>query len=249
MESPASAPPARQPGGGRCGCRHLVPPGRGGGGGPLRQGAGRRSARRRLSGGRRKRGSGSRGISSVLQRRGLVDLLVNSAGVDMRGVAVADMDLDQWRQTISTDLTGVFLTSRALVRGLRAAGKPGHIVNISSIHSTAVRAGSADYCAAKAGLDNLTRTMAIVELPDGSYAVYYTGVDAHADGDMLYATGPSRDRLEKRGVAMASAPSQGNVKEATVDRTEQGGWRLFYEYAAHDASLIGLATAPGVAGP
>jgi len=90
----------------------------------------------------------------------------------------------------------------------------------------------------------------VVALPDGSYVVYYTGVDApHAHGELLYATGPSMDRLEKRGVAMASTPSQGNVKEATVDRTQQGGWRLFYEYAAHNASLIGLATAPGAAGP
>lgn len=90
----------------------------------------------------------------------------------------------------------------------------------------------------------------VVELPDGSYVVYYTGVDAAgAHGEMLYATGPSIDRLEKKGVAMASTPSQGNVKEATVDRTKNGGWRLFYEYAANDASLIGLAVGEQVDGP
>lgn len=90
----------------------------------------------------------------------------------------------------------------------------------------------------------------VVALPDGSYVVYYTGVDAaRAHGELLYAAGPGIDRLQKRGVAMASTPSQGNVKEATVDRTRDGAWRLFYEYAAHDASLIGLATGPGVAGP
>jgi len=92
---------------------------------------------------------------------GLPDLLVNSAGLNMSGVPVADMELGQWERLIRTDLTGAFLTSRALVRGLRTAGKPGRIVNISSIHSRAVRAGGADYCSAKAGLDNLTRTMAV----------------------------------------------------------------------------------------
>ena len=92
---------------------------------------------------------------------GVPDLLVNSAGLNMSNVPVWNMELKQWDRLIRTDLTGAFLTSRALVRGLRDAKKPGRIVNISSIHSTAVRYGGADYCSAKAGLDNLTRTMAV----------------------------------------------------------------------------------------
>ena len=86
--------------------------------------------------------------------------------------------------------------------------------------------------------------------PDGSVVVYYTGVDATGThGEMLYACGPSVEKLEKRGIAMPSAPSEGNLKEATVDRTESGGWRMFYEYARDDASLIGLAVGDDVAGP
>lgn len=90
----------------------------------------------------------------------------------------------------------------------------------------------------------------VVELRDGGYVVFYTGVDAaRAHGEMLHAAGPSIDRLEKKGVAMASTPSQGNVKEATVDRTKAGSWRMFYEYAADDASLIGLAVGRDADGP
>ena len=100
-------------------------------------------------------------FAKVVAELGLPDLLVNSAGLNMSGVPVWDMDLRQWDRLIRTDLTGAFLTSRALVRGLRNAGNPGRIVNISSIHSSAVRYGGADYCSAKAGLDNLTRTMAV----------------------------------------------------------------------------------------
>ena len=86
--------------------------------------------------------------------------------------------------------------------------------------------------------------------PDGSLIVYYTGVDAtRTHGEMLYATGPSIDRLEKRGIAMPSAPSEGNLKEATVDRTASGTWRMFYEYARNEASLIGLAIGDDMAGP
>jgi len=100
-------------------------------------------------------------FAAVNAELGLPDLLVNSAGLNMSGVPVWEMELKQWDRLIRTDLTGAFLTSRALVRGLRNAGKPGRIVNISSIHSSAVRYGGADYCSAKAGLDNLTRTMAV----------------------------------------------------------------------------------------
>ncbi len=86
--------------------------------------------------------------------------------------------------------------------------------------------------------------------PDGSVVVYYTGVDeTRTHGEMLYATGPSINQLTKHGIAMPSAPSEGNLKEATVDRTTSGGWRMFYEYARNEASLIGLAVSDDVAGP
>ena len=86
--------------------------------------------------------------------------------------------------------------------------------------------------------------------PDGSVVIYYTGVDAtRSHGEMLYAVGPSIDRLKKMGVAMPNTPSQGNIKEATVDQTETGGWRMFYEFARHEASLVGLAVSDAVAGP
>lgn len=85
---------------------------------------------------------------------------------------------------------------------------------------------------------------------DGSVVIYYTGVDAtRSHGEMLYAVGPSIDQLTKQGIAMENTPSQGNIKEATVDRTKSGGWRMFYEFARNEASLIGLAVSDGVAGP
>jgi predicted GH43/DUF377 family glycosyl hydrolase len=89
----------------------------------------------------------------------------------------------------------------------------------------------------------------VVREADG-YVVYYSGVLAdHAHGELSYATGPSLDRLSKSGVALASSKSEGNTKEATVDCPADGRWRLFYEYAADDASRVGLAIGPSVAGP
>lgn len=98
----------------------------------------------------------------------------------------------------------------------------------------------------------------LVCMEDGSYVIYYTGVrEDFATGQLLYAAGPSIDRLEKKGVALASSKTKGNTKEATVMMTADKHWRLFYEYAGdideehpgNDASLIGLARGESVAGP
>ena len=92
---------------------------------------------------------------------GQPDILVNSAGLNQSGIAVADMSTAQWRRLLDTDLTGAFFTCRRFVRDLRSARKPGRIINISSIHQDVMRAGAADYAAAKGGLKNLTETLAL----------------------------------------------------------------------------------------
>jgi glucose 1-dehydrogenase len=92
---------------------------------------------------------------------GVPDILVNSAGINMSGVKVADMDVGQWERMLRTDLTGSFLTSRRFLRDLLPSGRPGAIVNITSIHAFAMRPGGADYDAAKGGQRNLTRTLAL----------------------------------------------------------------------------------------
>jgi predicted GH43/DUF377 family glycosyl hydrolase len=82
------------------------------------------------------------------------------------------------------------------------------------------------------------------------YVVYYTGVDdSLCSGQMLYASGPDLRHLTKRGVAYASSKTEGNTKEATIERTADDRWRLFYEFARKGASLVGLALGDGVGGP
>jgi len=76
----------------------------------------------------------------------------------------------------------------------------------------------------------------------GGYLVFYTGVDAaRQQGAMLVAEGPRLDALVKRKVLLKAPPGEGNIKEATIVQTPAGDWRLFYEYAADNASRIGVA--------
>ena len=85
---------------------------------------------------------------------------------------------------------------------------------------------------------------------DGRYFVYYTGWnEAQKVGRLLLADGTALDRLTKRGVALASMEDQLNPKEATLVLAADGRWRLFYEYAADDASRIGVASADSADGP
>lgn len=96
---------------------------------------------------------------------GPVTLLVNSAGLNMSDVPLARMDISQFDRVLRADLYGPFLTCRRFVRGLEGKGLGGRIVNISSIHERAPRAGGVDYDAAKGGLAQLTATLALELAP------------------------------------------------------------------------------------
>ena len=98
---------------------------------------------------------------------GTASLLVNSAGLNMSGVLLADMELAQFDRVVRSDLYGPFLTCRALVRRLEAQGMKGRVVNISSIHERAPRPGGVDYDSAKGGLSQLTATLALELAPKG----------------------------------------------------------------------------------
>ncbi|MBA2935189.1 SDR family oxidoreductase [Sphingomonas sp. CGMCC 1.13654] len=98
---------------------------------------------------------------------GTVALLVNSAGLNMSGVKIVDMALAQFDRVLRSDLYGPFLTCRRFVRALEDTDTKGRIVNISSIHERAPRAGGVDYDSAKGGLSQLTATLALELAPKG----------------------------------------------------------------------------------
>jgi len=89
----------------------------------------------------------------------------------------------------------------------------------------------------------------VVVTKDG-YLVYYTGVDAaRRQGSLILEGGKTLDTLEAKQLILQAPPGEGNIKEATLAQTASGDWRLFYEYAANDASRIGMASGPAPDGP
>ena len=96
---------------------------------------------------------------------GGVDVVVAAAGIAARGT-VADTDPAAWDRVLAVNLRGVYLTGRAAIPHLRAAGG-GAIVNIASQLGLVAAAGAAAYCASKGGVISLTRAMAIDHGPEG----------------------------------------------------------------------------------
>ena len=90
---------------------------------------------------------------------GGLDGTVNSAGIGSLGT-VADMPMEEWHKVIDIDLHGVFHACRAAIPLLRKRGG-GTIVNIASLSGIRADYGFAAYNAAKAGVINLTRTLAL----------------------------------------------------------------------------------------
>ncbi|UDF33044.1 UNVERIFIED_ORG: SDR family oxidoreductase (plasmid) [Roseateles sp. XES5] len=100
-------------------------------------------------------------VETIYREHGAVDVLVNNAGI-VRNAPAAEMSLDDWKSVIDIDLGGVFLCAQAFGRRMVAAGR-GTMVNISSMCGEIVvhPQPQASYNAAKAGVNLLTKSLAV----------------------------------------------------------------------------------------
>ncbi|MCH5584964.1 3-oxoacyl-[acyl-carrier-protein] reductase [Shimazuella sp. AN120528] len=97
-------------------------------------------------------------FKQVVKQFGRVDILVNNAGITRDNLLMRIKEED-WDQVVDTNLKGVFLCCKAVVRPMMKQ-RGGRIINISSVVGVSGNAGQANYVAAKAGVIGLTKTMA-----------------------------------------------------------------------------------------
>ena len=102
-------------------------------------------------------------VQAVLERYGRVDVLVNNAG-GMFPARAEDISANGWSAVMRLNLDATFQFSQAVAPSMRQAGS-GAIVNIASVAGIAGSPGSAHYGASKAGVINLTRTLALEWAP------------------------------------------------------------------------------------
>jgi gluconate 5-dehydrogenase len=98
--------------------------------------------------------------ADLVTEHGGIDILVNNAGMSRRGPA-HELTLDDWQAVIDLNLTAVFALCQAFAQERIASGKPGKIVNIASLMSSASRPGTAPYTASKGGVALLTKSLAL----------------------------------------------------------------------------------------
>lgn len=103
-------------------------------------------------------------IKRAVERFGKIDVLVNNAGKAVQG-KITELSSEDWKASIDTNLTGTFYVCQAAMPHLIAS--KGNIINVSSLSGVGGDWNMAAYNAAKAGVSNLTRTLALDHGADG----------------------------------------------------------------------------------
>jgi NAD(P)-dependent dehydrogenase (short-subunit alcohol dehydrogenase family) len=173
-------------------------------------------------------------LAAAAQDLGPVRAVVANAGVAGPTAPLHEITLEQWRDTIATDLDGVFLTFRAFVPGL-IARRSGSLIAISSMTGKRPLPGRTPYAAAKMGVIGLVRTLA-TEL--GPYGVR---VNAVSPG---YVAGPRLDMVVRKQAEVRGVP------EEQVRAEVSSGSPLGQLVSAQDvaAACVYLAAAPAITG-
>jgi len=110
-------------------------------------------------------------ITHIEQDIGPIDILINNAGITIRG-PLEDFMLEDWKRIIDINLTGAFITSKSVAHGM-IKRKQGKIINICSVQSKLARPTIAPYTASKGGIKLLTQGMAT---DWGKYNIQINGI-------------------------------------------------------------------------
>ena len=173
-------------------------------------------------------------FDATVAAHGRVDVLFNNAGVNAPGVPLEDLTVEQWRNVVDINLTGMFLCIQQAFRVMKSQHpRGGRIINNGSISAYAPRPNSAPYTATKHAITGLTRAasldgrqhdIAVGQIDIGNAATDMTermaqGI-AQADGSIKV-----EDRMDVRHVAdsvlhMANLPLSANVLFMNVMATK-----------------------------
>lgn len=105
-------------------------------------------------------------LKDIVTQLGRLDILINNAGIG-GNTPFLDITMELWNRTIAINLTGAFIVAQACAKRMVAQGEGGKIINIASLSGHRGGNGRAAYGSAKAGLELLTKVMAVELSPYG----------------------------------------------------------------------------------
>lgn len=195
-------------------------------------------------------------MSAVLEEHGRLDVLVNNAGITgfEEGVVAHDPEnvaLEAWRAVHRTNLEGVFLGCKHGIRAMRAAGKGGSIINISSRSGLVGIPGAAAYASSKAAVRNHTKTVALYcaaqQLGIRCNAVFPAAILTPMWEPMLGA-GPDREARKQAFVRDVPLQRFGTPEEVAAIvahlASDESGYTTGAEFVLDGGLLAGAEAAP-----
>lgn len=99
-------------------------------------------------------------VQQSVDQFGTIDIAINNAGINHSSEFIS-MPENEWDRVLNTDLKGAFLVSQAVANLMISQEKSGVIVNISSVMAVIAMGDQVAYCAAKGGINQLTKAMAL----------------------------------------------------------------------------------------
>ena len=99
-------------------------------------------------------------VQETVDGLGGIDVLVNNAGIQVARPS-QELSLADFEKVLAVNLHGAFLCAREAIKRFLDAGKPGVIVNVSSVHQLIPKPDYLGYSVSKGGMQNLTRTLAL----------------------------------------------------------------------------------------
>ena len=173
-------------------------------------------------------------FESVVKAFGRVDLLFNNAGVNAPGIPLEDLSIEQWKNVVDINLSGVFYCIQAAFRVMKAqTPRGGRIINNGSISATTPRPNSIAYTATKHAVTGLTKTasldgrkydIAVGQIDIGNAATEMAARMAkgvqQANGEIAIEPLMDVNIVGQSIVYMASLPPEANVMFHTVMATK-----------------------------
>jgi 3-oxoacyl-[acyl-carrier protein] reductase len=158
-------------------------------------------------------------VETALAAFGRVDVLVNNAGITMPKGPL-EISEAEWDRVLAVNLKSVFLCSRAVAEGMMAQGG-GRIINIASTAGQTGTLSGPAYCASKAGVIGLTKSLA------RSFAAHNVLVNALSpaliDTEILYWRTPEQWKTTLESIPLKRLGSPDDLAEAAVFLASSGG--------------------------